>query len=182
MVQEKEKKFLNEASFSPEDSLNDFEFGQAYTNWLTLIETVSDPMVELGWCMHHKRMTVVHEFLDWEPAWWTHDCLLHTHFMLKPFIWTLTVLYMRSNLNACKLNQALLGGWQSHVTIYTHHLLCPITPFWKCWLILATSGAIKLTLCPRPDSHPPDNLMTLGQTLIGPHQLLTRALRHPSPP
>ena len=63
------KKFLNEASFSPEDSLNDFEFGQAYTNWLTLIETVSDPMVELGWCMHHKRMTVVHEFLDWEPAW-----------------------------------------------------------------------------------------------------------------
>jgi len=39
------KTFLDEACFSLEDDLNDFKFGQAYTNWLTLIEMVSDPMV-----------------------------------------------------------------------------------------------------------------------------------------
>jgi len=50
------KTFLNEATFPTEDELSDFEFGQAYTNWLTLIETVSDPMIEQGWCAYHKRM------------------------------------------------------------------------------------------------------------------------------
>ena len=52
------KHFLDDASFPPEDDLNHFEFGQAYVNWLTLVETVSDPVVELGWHMHHKHMTV----------------------------------------------------------------------------------------------------------------------------
>ena len=37
------KSFLNEASFCAEDNLNNFKFGQAYTNWLTLIKTVSAP-------------------------------------------------------------------------------------------------------------------------------------------
>jgi len=37
------KSFLDEASFCAEDDLNAFEFGQAYTNWLTLIKTVSAP-------------------------------------------------------------------------------------------------------------------------------------------
>src|SRR5467141_199934 len=80
------KYFHDEASFCTEDDLNDFEFGQAYTNWLTLIEMVSDPVVEHGRCTHHKRMTMDQEFLDWAPAWCAHDQLLHTHFMLKPFI------------------------------------------------------------------------------------------------
>jgi len=48
--------FLDESSFPPEDDLSEFEFGQAYINWLTLIEAVSDPVVECGWHGHHKRM------------------------------------------------------------------------------------------------------------------------------
>ena len=32
------KTFLDEAAFPTEDELSDFEFGQAYTNWLTLIK------------------------------------------------------------------------------------------------------------------------------------------------
>src|SRR5882724_11442544 len=50
------KTFLDAMCFSAKDELNELEFGQAYTNWLTLIETVSDPMVEQGWCAYHKRM------------------------------------------------------------------------------------------------------------------------------
>ena len=40
------KTFLDEAAFLAEDDLSDFEFGQAYTNRLTQIEMVSDPMIE----------------------------------------------------------------------------------------------------------------------------------------
>jgi len=43
------KTFLDESSFPTEDQLSDFEFVQAYTNWLTLIEAVLDPIVERGW-------------------------------------------------------------------------------------------------------------------------------------
>src|SRR5882724_2080658 len=42
------KTFLDECSFSPGDQLSDFEFGQAYTNWLMLFESVSDPPISLG--------------------------------------------------------------------------------------------------------------------------------------
>src|SRR5882724_13682317 len=81
-----QKHFLDEASFPAEDDLNDFEFGQVYMNWLTLIETVSDPIVDKGWHNHHKRMSTDCEFLNWAPAWHAHDHLLHSHFILKPFI------------------------------------------------------------------------------------------------
>ena len=50
------KSFLDKACFSFEDKLNGFKLMQAYTNWLTLIEVVSDPIVEQGWCAHHKHM------------------------------------------------------------------------------------------------------------------------------
>ena len=50
------KTFLDEATFPTEDELSNFEFGQAYTNWLTLIKMVLDPMIEQGWHAHHKRM------------------------------------------------------------------------------------------------------------------------------
>jgi len=49
-------KTLDETVFPTEDELSDFEFGQAYMNWLTLIEAVSDPIVEQGWHVHHKCM------------------------------------------------------------------------------------------------------------------------------
>ena len=52
------KTFLDGMYFSVKDDLNDFEFGQAYTNWLTLIETVSDPVVKQGWHSHHKRISM----------------------------------------------------------------------------------------------------------------------------
>ena len=58
------KAFLDKTCFCAKDELNDFEFGQAYMNWLTLIKTVSDPMDEQGWHVHHKRMTVDCKFLD----------------------------------------------------------------------------------------------------------------------
>src|SRR5882724_13405328 len=80
------KTFLNEATFPTEDELSDFEFGQAYTNWLTLIETVLDPMIEQGWHRHHKRMVSNRGFQDSVQAWHAHDCLLCSCLMLKPFI------------------------------------------------------------------------------------------------
>ena len=43
------KTFLDKTSVPTEDQLNDFKFSQAYTNWFTLIKTVSDPVVEQGW-------------------------------------------------------------------------------------------------------------------------------------
>ena len=94
------KTFLDDSSFPAEDELNDFEFGQAYTNWLTLIETVSDLVVKKGWHAHHKHMTSDREFLDWALAWHTHDRMLRTHFMLKPFILDLALPSTRSNSNA----------------------------------------------------------------------------------
>ena len=81
------KLFLNETSFPPEDDLNHFKFGQAYTNWLTLMETVSDSIVEQGWNMHHKCMIADREFLILAQAWHIHNHILHTRFMVKPFVW-----------------------------------------------------------------------------------------------
>src|SRR5882724_5314558 len=49
------KTFLDEAAFPTEDKLSNFEFGQAYRNWLTLIKMVLDPMIEQGWHTHHKK-------------------------------------------------------------------------------------------------------------------------------
>jgi len=50
------KTFLDGTAFVAEVTLSDFEFSQAYTIWLTLIEVVSDPVIEQGWHTHHKRM------------------------------------------------------------------------------------------------------------------------------
>jgi len=63
------KTFLDKTSFPTEDQLSDFEFSQAYTNWLTLIESVSVPTVELGWCLHHKQMVSDRGFIEWAHAW-----------------------------------------------------------------------------------------------------------------
>jgi len=63
------KTFLDETSFPTEDDLSDFKFGKAYTNWLTLIEAVSDPVVEAGWHAHHKHMVSDQGFQDWAQAW-----------------------------------------------------------------------------------------------------------------
>ena len=87
--------------------------------------------------------------------------------------------------------------------------LLPITSFWQCWLIPVTSGAIKLnimSMAPSPTPSPEKNQIhsnhllhpsvssnvvsscsqttptTLDQIPIGPHQLPTGALRHPSLP
>ena len=112
------KYFLDEASFCPEDKLNDFKFSQAYTNWLSLIETVSDPIVEQGWHMHHKRMTMDHEFLDWAPAWKTHGHLLCTHFMLKPFVKVFSV-SSHSNLNIHSAVYSSCVSVQCHLQFYS---------------------------------------------------------------
>ena len=48
------KTFLDKMSFPTEDQLSYFKFGQVYTNWLTLIKSVSEPTVELGSHEHHK--------------------------------------------------------------------------------------------------------------------------------
>jgi len=80
------KTFLDEAAFPSEDPLSNFEFGQAYTNWLTLIKMVSEPPVSLGWCAHHKRMISDRGFVEWALAWHAHDRLLCSCFMQKPFI------------------------------------------------------------------------------------------------
>jgi len=42
------KTFLDKSSFPSEDQLSDFEFGQAYTNWLMLIKSISEPLFHLA--------------------------------------------------------------------------------------------------------------------------------------
>src|SRR5882724_11472757 len=49
------KYFLDKTCFTSEDECNNFELIQAYTNWLTLIEVVSEPIVEQGWHVNHKH-------------------------------------------------------------------------------------------------------------------------------
>ena len=100
------KKFLDETAFVAEDSLSDFEFGQAYTNWLTLIKSVSDPVIEKGWHMHHKWRVLDSGFQDWAQAWCAHDWLLHSQFMLKPFILDPSSATNEKQFEHCKLDQA----------------------------------------------------------------------------
>ena len=50
------KTFLDQVALPAEDELSNFEFGQVYTNWFTLIKTFSDPIVELVWNANHKCM------------------------------------------------------------------------------------------------------------------------------
>jgi len=66
------KTFLDEAAFPTEDKLSHFEFGKAYTNWLMLIKTVSDPVIEQGWCTHHKKMVSNRGFQNWAQACHAH--------------------------------------------------------------------------------------------------------------
>jgi len=101
------KTFLNETSFPTEDQLSNFKFGQAYTNWLTLIETVLDPIVEQGWHAHHKHMVSDRGFVEWAHAWRSHYWMLCSRFMLKPFILDVTNSMYEKQLERCKLNQAL---------------------------------------------------------------------------
>jgi len=101
------KTFLNEASFPVEDQLTDFEFNQAYTNWLMLIETVSDPAMEQGWHAPHKCMVSDRGFVKWAQAWHVHDHLLCSQFMQKPFILDGANPAYKKQLKCCKLDQAL---------------------------------------------------------------------------
>jgi|SRR5882724_10271003 len=84
------KTFLDEAMFSSEDTLSDFGFDQAYTNCLMLVKTVPDPIVEQGWCVHHKHIISDREYHNWAHPWHTHDKMVRTCFMLKPFILDVT--------------------------------------------------------------------------------------------
>jgi len=102
--------FLDEASFPAEDDFSDFKFGQAYTNWLMLIETVADPVVEQGWHAHHKHMVSDRGFQDWVQAWCAHNHLLHSQFMLKPFILDVLNPAYEKQFEWCKLDQALLSN------------------------------------------------------------------------
>jgi len=103
------KTFLDETAFVAEDTLSDFEFGQAYTNWLTLIKSVSDPVIEQGWHAHHRRMVSERGFQDWEQAWCAHDQLLHSQFMLKPCFLDPSSTTYEKQFHCCKMDQALIG-------------------------------------------------------------------------
>src|SRR5882724_7026401 len=95
------KTFLDESSFPSEDHLIDFKFSQAYTNWLTLIESVSEPPVSLGWHLHHRQMISDRGFVEWALAWHTHDRLLCSCFMQKPFILDMSSLAYKKQLECC---------------------------------------------------------------------------------
>jgi len=84
------KTFLDDTLFLTEDQLSDFEFSQAYINWLTLIKTVLDPVVEQGWHGHHKHMVLDRGFMEWAQVWHSDDCMLCSRFMLKSFILDVT--------------------------------------------------------------------------------------------
>jgi len=100
---------MDETAFVAEDKLSDFEFVQAYTNWFTLIDMVSDPVNEQGWHMHHKRMVSDRGLQDWAQSWCAHDQLLHSQFMLKLFIIYPSSATYKKQFKYCKLDQALLG-------------------------------------------------------------------------
>ena len=74
---------------------------------------MSDPTVEKGWRDHHKRMSTDREFLDWAPTWRSHDRLLCSHFMLKPFILDPSSAIYEKQFERCKLNQASLSSRRS---------------------------------------------------------------------
>jgi len=90
------KNFLDETSFPTEDDLSDFKFGKAYMNWLTLIEAVPEPVVDLVG-MLTTNTWFRSGFQDWAQARQVHDHLLHSFFMLKPFILDISTLPTRSN-------------------------------------------------------------------------------------
>ena len=70
--------------------------------------------------MHPKCIILDREFLFWAQAWCTHDGLLCTQFMLKPFILDMSSQPYEKQFKHCKLNQALLGSCNlSHD--YMHH-------------------------------------------------------------
>src|SRR5882672_1252948 len=58
-------------------------------------------------------MSADREFLDWAPAWHSHDRLLCSCFMLKPFIIDPSSAIYEKQFERCKLNQALLSSRQS---------------------------------------------------------------------
>jgi len=101
------KTFLDKSSFPSEDQLSNFKFSQAYTNWLTLIESISEPPVSFGLHSHHKQMISDRGFVEWALAWHTHDRLLCSCFMPKPFILDMSSPAYEKQLEHCKLDQAL---------------------------------------------------------------------------
>src|SRR5882724_2559575 len=88
-------------------SPSDFKFSQSYTNCLTIIKTVSDPIMEQGWHTYHKYMVSDRGFIEWAQAWCSHDWMLHSRFMLKLFILDVTNSAYEKQLEICKLDQAL---------------------------------------------------------------------------
>ena len=71
---------------------------------------VLDPMIEQGWCAHHKRMVSDRGFQDCVQAWHAHDQLLHSWSMLKPFILDTSGAAYKKQFEQYKLDQGLLGG------------------------------------------------------------------------
>ena len=58
---------MDEAAFLLRKSLVTLNLG-SWANWLTLVKTVSSPIVELGWNTHHKCMVLDQGFQDWAQA------------------------------------------------------------------------------------------------------------------
>ena len=111
--------------FPSKDDLNDFKFNQAYMNWLMPIEAVCDPAVEQGWHAHHKCMISDMKFLDWVQAWCTHNHMLRTCFMLKPFILDVSSLAYKKQFEFWKSQLAFLGPC-NYSCDHLHAGLCAI--------------------------------------------------------
>jgi len=88
-----------------EDQLTDFEFNQAYTNWLMLIEMVSDLAMEQGWHVHHKCMVSDRVFVEWDQAGHVHDHLLCSQFMQHPSFLTSPIPPTRSSSSDVSLTK-----------------------------------------------------------------------------
>jgi len=77
---------LDESIFPPENALSESLSLQAYHNWLTIIDIIASPEVEVGWYEHHSKMLQDQKFSASFEAWCDMDKQLHTQLIDNPFI------------------------------------------------------------------------------------------------
>ncbi|KAF8582454.1 hypothetical protein K439DRAFT_1351182 [Ramaria rubella] len=80
------KQSLDESQFPSESSLSILLFFQAYRNWLSDIDIISNPQLAVGWYEHHAEMLTDEDFDNSFAAWRNLDKQLHSQFMTTPFL------------------------------------------------------------------------------------------------
>ncbi|KAF8578806.1 hypothetical protein K439DRAFT_1621036 [Ramaria rubella] len=77
---------LDPLQFGSEEHLTSDNWAQAYKNWLTLIDAISEPGIGVGWHKHYSKMCLDQNFSCWFPAWRDHNKRIRSQFTSKPFL------------------------------------------------------------------------------------------------